>query len=41
MSLFMFTRNILEGKPIDVFNYGNQSRDFTYVTDIVSGIELD
>ena len=38
MSLFMFTRNILEGKPIDVFNYGNHRRDFTYVDDIVEGI---
>jgi len=38
MSLFLFTRNILEGKPIDVFNYGNHRRDFTYVDDIVEGI---
>ncbi|MFA5984852.1 MAG: NAD-dependent epimerase [Methylococcaceae bacterium] len=38
MSLFMFTRNILEGKPIDVFNYGNHQRDFTYVDDIVEGV---
>ncbi len=38
MSLFMFTRNILEGKPIDVFNYGNHRRDFTYIDDIVEGI---
>ena len=38
MSLFMFTRNILEGKPIDVFNYGNHRRDFTYVDDIVEGV---
>jgi UDP-glucuronate 4-epimerase len=36
MALFMFTRNIIEGKPIDVFNYGNHRRDFTY--DIVEGV---
>ncbi len=38
MSLFMFTRNILQGKPIDVFNYGNHRRDFTYIDDIVEGV---
>lgn len=38
MSLFMFTRNILEGKAINVFNYGNHQRDFTYVDDIVEGV---
>ncbi len=38
MALFLFTRNILEGKPIDVFNYGNHRRDFTYVEDIVEGV---
>ena len=38
MSLFMFTRNILEGKPIDVFNYGIHRRDFTYIDDIVEGV---
>lgn len=38
MSLFMFTRSILEGKPIDVFNYGNHRRDFTYIDDIVEGL---
>ena len=38
MALFLFTRNILAGKPIDVFNYGNHRRDFTYVDDIVEGI---
>ena len=38
MALFMFTRNILAGKPIDVFNYGNHKRDFTYVGDIAGGI---
>ncbi|MGD8810830.1 MAG: NAD-dependent epimerase/dehydratase family protein, partial [Gammaproteobacteria bacterium] len=31
MALFLFTKNILAGKPIDVFNYGNHKRDFTYV----------
>ena len=38
MSLFMFTRNIIEGKAIDVFNYGNHRRDFTYIDDIVEGV---
>ncbi len=38
MSLFMFTKSILEGKPIDVFNYGNHRRDFTYIDDIVEGL---
>jgi UDP-glucuronate 4-epimerase len=38
MALFLFTRNILAGKPIDVFNYGNHRRDFTYVTDIANGV---
>ena len=38
MALFLFTRNILEGKPIDVFNNGNHRRDFTYVDDIVEGV---
>ncbi len=38
MSLFMFTKNIIEGKPIDVFNYGDHQRDFTYVDDIVEGV---
>ncbi|MGZ4954377.1 MAG: NAD-dependent epimerase [Methylobacter sp.] len=38
MSLFLFVRNILEGKPIDVFNYGNHRRDFTYIDDIVEGV---
>jgi UDP-glucuronate 4-epimerase len=38
MSLFLFTRKILAGEPIDVFNYGNHRRDFTYVDDIVEGI---
>lgn len=38
MALFLFTKNILAGKPIDVFNHGHHKRDFTYVEDIVSGI---
>jgi UDP-glucuronate 4-epimerase len=38
MALFQFTRNILAGQPIDVFNYGNHRRDFTYVDDIVEGV---
>jgi UDP-glucuronate 4-epimerase len=38
MSLFMFTKNILAGQAIDVFNYGNHRRDFTYVDDIVEGV---
>jgi len=38
MALFKFTKNIIEGKPIDVFNYGKHRRDFTYVDDIVQGI---
>ncbi len=38
MSLFMFTRNILAGEPIDVFNYGNHRRDFTYIDDIADGV---
>jgi UDP-glucuronate 4-epimerase len=38
MALFTFTRNILEGLPIDVFNYGRHRRDFTYIDDIVEGI---
>jgi UDP-glucuronate 4-epimerase len=38
MAYFKFTRNILEGKPIQVFNNGNMVRDFTYVDDIVEGI---
>lgn len=38
MALFLFTEAILQGKPIDVFNYGNMKRDFTYVDDIVEGV---
>ena len=38
MALFLFTRNILAGRPIDVFNHGRHHRDFTYVDDIVEGV---
>ncbi len=38
MALFIFTKNILEGKPIDVYNKGNMTRDFTFIDDIVEGI---
>jgi UDP-glucuronate 4-epimerase len=38
MALFLFTKNILAGKPIDVFNYGNHRRDFTYIDDIAQGV---
>jgi len=38
MALFLFTRAILAGKPIKVFNYGRHQRDFTYVDDIVEGV---
>jgi UDP-glucuronate 4-epimerase len=38
MALFLFTRRILAGEPIDVFNYGKHTRDFTYVDDIVQGV---
>lgn len=38
MALFTFTRNILEGKPIDVYNNGHHKRDFTYVDDIAEGV---
>jgi UDP-glucuronate 4-epimerase len=38
MALFLFTRAILAGQPINVFNYGDMQRDFTYVDDIVEGM---
>ena len=38
MALFLFTKAILEGKPIDVFNHGNMKRDFIYIDDIVEGV---
>jgi UDP-glucuronate 4-epimerase len=38
MALFLFTKAILEGRPIDVFNHGRMRRDFTYIDDIVEGV---
>jgi len=38
MALFLFTRAILEGRPIDVYNHGRMRRDFTYIDDIVEGV---
>lgn len=38
MALFLFTRSILEGRPIDLFNEGRMQRDFTYVDDVVEGV---
>ncbi len=38
MALYLFTKAIIEDKPIDVFNYGQMQRDFTYVDDIVTGV---
>ncbi|MBD2485416.1 NAD-dependent epimerase [Planktothrix sp. FACHB-1365] len=38
MAMFIFTKAILEDKPIDVFNYGKMQRDFTYIDDIVEGV---
>jgi UDP-glucuronate 4-epimerase len=40
MALFKFTRGILEGEPIDIYNHGRMRRDFTYVTDLVRAIRL-
>ena len=37
MATWIFTKNIIEGKPIEVFNYGKMKRDFTYIDDIISG----
>jgi len=37
MAMFLFTKNILAGKPIAVFNHGNMKRDFTYIDDIING----
>ena len=39
MATFIFTKKILENKKIDIFNYGNMKRDFTYIDDIVKGIK--
>jgi UDP-glucuronate 4-epimerase len=38
MALFLFTRNILEGRPIQLFNKGNHTRDFTFIDDIAEGV---
>ena len=38
MALFKFTRNILRGEPIELFNHGNHTRDFTYIDDIAEGV---
>ncbi len=38
MALFVFTKNIIEDKPIDVYNYGKMRRDFTYIDDILEGV---
>ena len=38
MALFRFTRRILEGRAIDVFNHGRHRRDFTFIDDIVEGV---
>ena len=40
MALFKFTRAILNGEPIDVYNHGEMSRDFTYIDDLVDGMRL-
>ena len=38
MALFLFTKAILEDNPIDIYNYGNMQRDFTYIDDIIEGV---
>ena len=40
MALFKFTDKIVKGEPIDLYNFGDMKRDFTYVGDIVDGIEI-
>lgn len=40
MALFSFTKNIIAGNPITLFNYGDMKRDFTYIDDIIDGIEI-
>ncbi|NIZ14674.1 NAD-dependent epimerase/dehydratase family protein [Phaeobacter sp. HF9A] len=40
MALFKFTKAILAGEPIDIYNHGNMKRDFTFIDDLVSGIRL-
>ena len=39
MALFLFTRNIIEGKPIKIYNNGNMARSFTYINDAIEGLE--
>ncbi len=39
MALFIFTKKILDNEPIDIYNYGKMKRDFTYIDDIINGIE--
>jgi UDP-glucuronate 4-epimerase len=39
MAMFIFTKKILAGEPIQVFNYGNMKRDFTYIDDIIAGTQ--
>ena len=40
MALFKFTKNMMADKPIDVYNHGKMARDFTYIDDIINGVEL-
>ena len=40
MAYFKFSKNLIDGAPIELFNYGIQKRDFTYIDDIIDGIEL-
>ena len=40
MALFKFTKNILSGEPIEIFNRGNMDRDFTYIDDLIKSIFL-
>lgn len=40
MALFKFTASILKGEPIDVYNYGDMKRDFTYIDDLIEGVRL-
>ncbi len=39
MALFLFTEAVLKGKPVNIFNFGDHTRDFTYIDDIIEGIE--
>ena len=38
MAMYIFTKKILNNEPIDVFNFGDMQRDFTYIDDIVNGV---